>query len=422
MNLIEWLPAVVLLLVAVGLAFAHGRMRERLQVVEHDRSGYLRIFEKANDGVLVIDLVSGVIHQANEKAAGMLGYTSAELARRTIFTLHSKAYLDQSARRIADAWGSDGLVYDDIPFVTADGRDIPVECSTRVTSYDGRPAVILYVRDITERIRLQQDVAERNALVELQNNEMLSGLRYAQGIQQAMLPSLSQLRSAFADAFVLFKPRDIVSGDFYWCGQVGSKSVLAVADCTGHGVPGALLSMTGITLLQQIVSGRGITVPASILEALRTELLRSLAHQEGEAQMRDGMDIGIVSYDRITRECEFSGALCPLYILRAGTGELEEIKGDRVPIGFDDGRVRGFTSHLIALNSGDRLFMGSDGFTDQFGGPLGRKLKTAGMKELLLRSVGSNLCRTGRGLEAGFREWQGGLDQLDDVTLVGVQV
>lgn len=384
--------------------------------------GYKRLFDQAFDGAIVLDVSNGRIHLANQRAADILGHSLEALTTKTIFDLHFPEDLDRSSLRIADAWSEGGLVYDDIPFRTAHGQRQPVECSVKVTEHAGRPSVVLYMRDIRERLRLQQEIAERNALVELQNNEMLSGLRYAQGIQQAMLPALSQMRAAFRDAFILFKPRDIVSGDFYWCGQMGQKSILAVADCTGHGVPGALLSMTGITLLQQIVTGRGITSPAQVLGELRGGLLRSLAHQEGDSHVRDGMNIGIISYDRVTRECEFSGALCPLYIARANGGGLEEVKGDRIPVGYHDGTERDFTPHLIVLREGDRLFLGSDGYADQFGGPQGRKLKTSGLKEMLGRSAVHEIRRQGRGMEHGFLEWKGGLDQLDDVTLVGVQV
>ena len=402
--------------------FAFVRQRDRRTTPAVLEGGYKRLFDQAFDGAMVLDVSNGRIHLANQRAADFLGHTLDILTTKSIFDLHFPEDLDRSSLRIADAWASGGLVYDDIPFRTADGHRLPVECSVKVTEHAGRPSVVLYMRDISERLRLQQEIAERNALVELQNNELLSGLRYAQGIQQAMLPSLSQLRTAFADAFILYRPRDIVSGDFYWSAQVGPKSILAVADCTGHGVPGALLSMTGITLLQGIVSGRGITSPAEVLGELRSELLRSLAHQEGDSHVRDGMNIGIITYDRITRECEFSGALCPLYIVRAGSGVLEEVKGDRLPVGYHEGIMRDFTPHLIGLEKGDRLFLGSDGFADQFGGPQGRKLKTAGMKEMIARVTAQNLCRQGRALEHGFLEWKGGLDQLDDVTLVGVQI
>ncbi len=414
------LPASV---IAVGAAsFAFIRKRGTTAPGAKDAQGYKRLFDQAFDGAIVLDVANGRIHLANQRAADLLGHSLVSLSTKSIFDLHFPEDLDRSSLRIADAWTEGGLVYDDIPFRTADGQRLPVECSVKVTEHMGRPAVVLYMRDIRERLRLQQEIAERNALVELQNNELLSGLRYAQGIQQAMLPSLSQVRAGFIDAFILYRPRDIVSGDFYWSAQAGPKSILAVADCTGHGVPGALLSMTGITLLQGIVGGRGITSPARVLGELRSELLRSLAHQEGDSHVRDGMNIGIISYDRVTRECEFSGALCPLYIVRANGGGLEEVKGDRIPVGYHEGTMRDFTPHLIVLQEGDRLFLGTDGFADQFGGPQGRKLKTAGMKEMIARVTGDNLCRQGRALEHGFLEWKGGLDQLDDVTLVGVQV
>lgn len=422
MNWTELLPvfASAIALGAVSIAFIRQRGKQTPGGVTDQ--GYKALFDQAFDGAMVLDVANGRIHLANQRAADLLGHPLVDLTTKSIFDLHFLEDLDRSARRIADAWADGGLVYDDIPFRSATGERLPVECSAKVSVHQGRPAVVLYMRDIRERLRLQQEIAERNALVELQNNEMLSGLRYAQGIQQAMLPALSQLRTAFADAFVVYRPRDIVSGDFYWCAQVGPKSIFAVADCTGHGVPGALLSMTGITLLQQIVTGRGITSPARVLDELRADLLRSLAHQENESHVRDGMNIGFVTYDRVTRECEFSGALCPLYIIRAANGALEEVKGDRAPVGYHEGAVREFTPHLIMLDPGDRLFLGSDGFADQFGGPQGRKLKTAGVKDMIVRAAGQDLCLQGRALEEGFLGWKGALDQLDDMTLVGVQV
>lgn len=396
--------ALLTLLMAVGFAFAYNRQRTRMDQLGHDREGYVQVFEQANDAVLVLNFVNGKIQRANQRAATMLGYAPGQLDGKTIFDLHFKEDLDRSARRIADAWGNGGMVYDDIPFRHAQGGTVPVECSTKVTSYDDKPAIVLYARDISERLRLQKEVNEKNAIVEQQNQEMRSGLRYAQGIQAGMLPSLGQLRASFADAFVLFRPRDIVSGDFYWSARVGHRMAVAVADCTGHGVPGALLSMTGIALLQQIVAGRGIVQPAKALEELRTGLLRALVHQEGDGHVRDGMNIGLVVYDTITRECEYSGALCPLYILRAASGELEEVKGDRIPVGFQDGHMRPFTPHVIQLNVGDRMYMASDGYADQFGGPLGKKMKSAGLRDLLRSTASTSVCEQGRIMEKAFAD------------------
>jgi PAS domain S-box-containing protein len=416
-----WVPALASLVIVAVVVIELLRTKARLGKVSEERDRYLQVFEQANDGVFVLDLASGAIRSANARAASMLGYTMAEFRSKTIFDLHFKQDLDKSALRIADAWGNDGLIYEDLPFCTAQGAELHVECSVRVTAFNGGPAVLFFARDITERVRLRQEVDLKNAEVERHNQEMRSGLRYAQGIQMGMLPSLGQLRGSFADAFAFCRPRDIVSGDFYWSARVGRKVVVAVADCTGHGVPGALLSMTGIGLLQQVVTGRGILAPAAALTELRSELMRALAHQDGEGPVRDGMNIGMICYDTVSRECEFSGALCPLYILRAKNGEMEEIKGDRMPVGFQEGTLRPFTPHLFYLSAGDRLYMASDGFADQFGGPLGKKMKTSGLKELLSATGQRSTCSQGHALEQAFTAWMGTHEQVDDVLLVGLQ-
>lgn len=385
-----------------------------------DLAGYKRLFEQAFDGAMVLDVADGRIHLANQRAAEMLGHALENLSGKTIFDLHFPGDLDRSARRIADAWLDGGLVYEDIPFRHADGSAVEVECSVKVSEQLGRPAVVIYLRDIRERLRLQREVAERNMQVERQNEEMQSSLRYASGIQQAMLPSPGQLRAAFGDAFVIHRPRDIVSGDFHWCTRTGSRSMLAVADCTGHGVPGALLTMTGITLLRQITEGRGLHEPAEVLAELRQELLRTLVHQEDEGQLHDGMDIAFLTWDRLTGECLFSGALSNMHLVRAD-GTPEEVKGDRVPIGWNDGKVRPFTQHALQLAPGDRVFLCSDGWADQFGGPEGRKLKASGLKAMLQALPKGALCGQGKSLEQRFTAWKGTLDQVDDVTLVGFQ-
>jgi PAS domain S-box-containing protein len=416
-----WFSVALLLACAAGLAFAYDRLHARLEQEGRKRAGMERIVEQANDAIIVLDFVSGRIYHANPSAAAMLGHSVDALQGMTVFDLHFPEDLHRSAERIADVWGKGGLVYDDIPFRTHQGGRLPVECSGKVTEYQGKPAVVIHARDIAERLRLQQEVAEQSALVEQQNLDMRSGLRYARGIQQGMLPSLDELRASFADAFVINRPRDIVSGDFHWSARIGDKVVVAVADCTGHGVPGAMLSMTGIALLQQVV-GRGIIMADRILMALRAELLRTLAHQEGEGEIQDGMTIGLVVRDLGSGNAEYAGSLCPLYILRKGATDLEEIKGDRVPIGFHDGSAKTYERHALQLGPGDRLYMGSDGFADQFGGPDGRKLQNSALKRLLSTTGPLSMDRQQQALETAFEDWRGEQDQVDDVLLIGLQV
>lgn len=418
---LAWVVAAVLFVLAMVLANARYAAQRALKKAQMERSGLEQIIDQANDAIIVLDFVSGRIYHANPSAAELLGIPVEELLHRSVFDLHFPEDLHRSAERIADVWASGGLVYDDIPWRTSSGYRLPVECSAKVTEYQGKAAVVLHVRDITERTRLQQEVALKSALLEERDNDMRSSLRYAQGIQMAMMPSLPELRASFNEAFVINRPRDIVSGDFYWSARSGNNVLLAVADCTGHGVPGALLSMTGIALLQQVV-GRGIIAPDHILWELRAELLRTLSHQGGDGMLQDGMTIGLLVFDTLSGVVEFSGAQCPLHVIRMGASCLEEIKGERIPMGYQDGAVRPYRKHTLKLSKGDRLYMSSDGLVDQFGGPNGKKLKSAVMKELLFSTVGLPLGKQGQAVEAAFNDWIGERDQVDDVLLVGVQL
>ncbi len=421
LTLFLWFSLALSLLCAVGLIFAYNRLRSKLEGEERKRAGIQQIIDQANDAIIVLDFVSGRIYHANPSAGVMLGRSVEALEGMTVFDLHFPEDLHRSAERIADVWANGGMVYDDIPFRNEQGERLPVECSGKVTEFRGRPAVVIQARDISERLRLQKEVAEKNALVEQQNSDMRSGLRYAQGIQAGMLPTLGELRASFADVFVINKPRDIVSGDFYWSARVGNKVVLAVADCTGHGVPGALLSMTGIALLQQVVSQGAIT-PDRVLMELRTELMRTLAHQAEEGQIRDGMTIGLLVWESVTGVAEFAGSLCPLHILRNGSKELEVIRGERIPLAYHDATLRPYVKHVLQLAPGDRLYMGSDGFADQFGGPEGKKLKSAVLKELLSSTGTLPMHEQMDALRSAFAAWRGELDQVDDVLLLGLQV
>lgn len=416
-----WVASGILLVVGVALAWAYFGLRTRLGRKERMLAGISQIVEQANDAIIVLDVANGKIHHANPSAGRMLGCSVAELQSRTVFDLHFPEDLHRSAERIADVWGSGGLVYDDIPFRTVQGERLPVECSGKVTEYQGKAAVVIQARDIRERLRLQQEVAEKNALVEQYNKDVRSGLRYAQGIQRGMLPTVEELRTSFAGVFVINKPRDIVSGDFHWSARVGNRVVVAVADCTGHGVPGAMLSMTGIALLHQVVGDGSIPADQMLLD-LRTRLLRTLNHHEGGQALRDGMTIGLVVRNIGSGAMEFAGSLCPLYILRKGASSLEEIKGDRIPIGFQQEASQTYERHVLELGAGDRLYMSSDGFADQFGGPDGKKLKTSALKQLLYSTGSLPMDEQGRALENTFNDWRGTCDQVDDVLLVGLEL
>lgn len=410
---------VVLLGVSVVISNAHNKLHKRNLLAEQDKQSLMEILEGSNDVLFVINFVNGRIHQANERAASMLGYTREELSKLTIFQLHPDEYMERSAMRIAEAWESKGGLYEDIPLLTSTGELIDVESSVRVTTYNGKPAVILFARDIRDRLALQRRVNEQQAVVGRQNRDLLSSIRYAQRIQRAVLPEAERLRDILPDSFILFRPRDIVSGDLYWFAEVDGRVVLAAADCTGHGVPGALLSLIGASLFQESVIERRLPGTALVLDALRGGFAQTLNRSDASDQ-RDGMNVGLVSFDRASMVLLYSGAYGPLYVLHDGT--LTEHKGDRMPIGQHEGEMKPFAEERIQLRSGDRFYLFSDGLCDQFGGPLGRKLRSAGLKQWLVDTAGLTMDEQEQAISDKFRLWKGKEEQVDDVLLIGVQV
>lgn len=404
---------------SVGLAFAYNRLRGEQQLAERDRESYLGVLESSNDALFVINFVNGKIHQANARAAQLLGYTSEELAERSIFELHPKEFLRLSADRIADAWERKGLIYEDIPLVHKDGAIIPVESSVKVSSYRGRPAIILFARDIRERLALRAEVEAQQTVVREQNRELVAGIRYAQRIQRAVLPDAERLQDHFPESFILFRARDIVSGDLYWFGERDGRVVVAAADCTGHGVPGALLSLIGASLFQEMVMEKGNLDPATILDGARDGMIAALGRND-ESDQRDGMNVGLVTIDRAASTLAYAGAYGPLYIIRQG--ELVEHKGDRMPIGLHAGEITPFQRVEIALEPGDRIYLLSDGMPDQFGGPDGKKLRSAGLKRWLLETATLPMDEQHQALSDRFRMWKGEEEQVDDVLLIGIAV
>lgn len=412
------LPA-ALLATSVGLSIAYYRLRASHTSMKLDKECYLEVIEGSNDALFVINFVNGRIHQANQQAADLLGHTPEQLQRLTIFDLHPQELLGLSAQRIADAWEEHGLIYEDLPLLHRSGEVIPVECSTRVTSFQGRPAIILFARDIRDRLKLQQQVEQQQSVVRQQSQELLSSIRYAQRIQRAVLPDATELQELISESFILFRPRDIVSGDLYWFAQHDRHTVVIAADCTGHGVPGALLSLIAATTFAELVAEKGITDPASILNGACAGMVRKMNHRDDEPEQHDGMNASVVSLDRETLQLEYAGAHAPLYIVR--NGELIEHKGDRMSVGHREGVLRPFQKVQLQLQPGDRLFLFSDGLQDQFGGPQGRKLRSTGVKEWLLDTAQLSIDDQYQALSDRFRQWKGDQEQIDDVLLIGLQ-
>lgn len=414
-----WLVGLIALLTAL-LVLAYERLQRRATRTAAERDSYLNVLENSNDALFVIDFVNGRILQVNAKAAQMLGHSTEQLVGRTIFQLHPPEHLHRSAERIADAWERKGLVYEDIPLVSASGEVIAVESSARVTSYGGGPAIILFARDIRERLTLQERVAAQQSLVRAQNEQLVASIRYAQRIQRAVLPEVASLQDIVPESFILFRPRDIVSGDLHWFAERDGQLVITAADCTGHGVPGALLSLIGAALFEEMVITKGIRDPGAALDGVRTGMIQALSKQDGSMEQQDGMNASLVVLDRERRRASYAGGHAPLYVVRQGT--LLEFKGDRMPIGPYPGELRSFTSSEVDLEPGDRLFLFSDGLQDQFGGADGRKLRSSGLKQWLVETSSLPIDDQYQAISDRFRAWKGDLEQVDDVLLIGLEV
>ncbi len=282
------------------------------------------------------------------------------------------------------------------------------------------------LNQLIEEVTAQRDQIEiQKHKVEEINFEVSQSIDYAKRIQNSILPDGQIIKKHFSDHFILFMPRDVVSGDFYWLAEVEENTIIAVADCTGHGVPGAFMSMLGISFLREIVIKEYITHPGVILRKLRKEVINALKQESetknntSEMKVQDGMDMVIVSINNKTKMMQFAGANNPLYMIR--DGEFTEIKGDKMPISIYY-KMDKFKTHDIQLAEGDQLYMFSDGYADQFGGEKGKKFKYKPFKKLLTDNAGKKMSEQKQILVDTFEKWKGDIDQIDDIVILGIKI
>jgi serine phosphatase RsbU (regulator of sigma subunit) len=269
---------------------------------------------------------------------------------------------------------------------------------------------------------LENKVSERTKELAEKNRDITSSIEYAKRIQEAILPSKDLIFSKLKNAFILYKPKDIVSGDFYWFGEKGDYKIIAVVDCTGHGVPGAFMSMIGHNLLNQIVSEKGFYDPGKILEELHKGVQAALKQGHNDVDTNDGMDVAMMALNTETRECLWAGAFRGLVIIN-DEGDIEKIDGNKYPVGgaqLDSERV--FTTHKRQLQKNDCVYMSTDGYADQFGGPKGKKFMVRQFHDNLKSVHQYSVAEQQKELENQFNEWKGNFEQIDDVLVIGIKV
>lgn len=279
------------------------------------------------------------------------------------------------------------------------------------------------LRTILKRDRkAKADLLASKLVIQEKQHELIESINYAKRIQEAILPSNAILAEHLGEGFVLYMPKDIVAGDFYWFEHTDNRVLFAAADCTGHGVPGAMVSVMCSNALNTSVREDQLTEPAAILE-------RAVVYLEGrfdksDLHVNDGMDVALCSLDRTTKELQYAGANNPLWVIPKGAQTIEEIieiKGDKQPVGHYEHR-KPFTNHTVTLNDGDQIYLFSDGFVDQFGGDKGKKFKSKPFKQLLLDTLSESMNAQQDALQQSFNQWRGAHDQIDDVCVIGVRV
>lgn len=277
---------------------------------------------------------------------------------------------------------------------------------------------------LTKEITYRFQLAAASNVITNKNKNILDSIEYAKRIQDAMLPSQKDLAALPYECFVFYQPKDIVSGDFYWFNQAvqHDKKLLSVAigDCTGHGVPGALMSILGMSSIQEIYAQDALYSPHQILDQLRKKITLNLKQTGVLGEQKDGMDLGLIHYYPEDRKLEFAGAHFPVWIVR--NQSLIEIKGDRMPIGIHYGKEKPFTSQTITLEEGDWIYLFTDGFADQMGGDLNKKYLSKNFKKFLLSIAHLSTDQQKEAIEREFQTWKNDNDQIDDVLVFGLRV
>ncbi len=275
------------------------------------------------------------------------------------------------------------------------------------------------VHERTEEVVRQKEEVERQSrkVVELYKN-VTDSIRYAKRLQESILPPERRIKELLPDSFVLFRPKDIVSGDFYWVDKVNNKVIFAAVDCTGHGVPGAFMSLVGHNGLNQSIKEHGIVRPSDVLRDLNRISYEAL-HKDRDQFVRDGMDMALCALDPERLLLEYAGANCPLYLVR--DREVVQYSPDKRPIGGFDLGDQGFTDHRIQLRKGDVIYIFSDGYADQFGGPRGKKFLYRRFRELLVEIHDKPMDRQKSLLLESFNQWRGAQEQVDDILVFGMR-
>lgn len=377
-----------------------------------------QILDKLNTLIVVLNN-DGSVEYVSKSAQDLLGYNSQELIGNNWFeaTRYSKtegefikAKIISILKRKAHSQTFEHILK------TASGGKKWVRWNVSFLNDD---QIIGVGYDITEQKEKERQLIKINKELVEKNDDLTASVQYAKRIQESILQTPEQLQQLFSESFVLYKPKDIVSGDYYWFYETEHYKFVAAIDCTGHGVPGAMMSMVANSIFKEVFINRKITSPALILNGLDEELNKAVNTNQ-EATFNDGMDVSLIRVDKMSNELTFAGAFRNLLIVR--DNQLIELKGSRYPIGFYSGIEKIFEETIFQLQGNDYLYLFTDGYIDQFGGERNKKLNKFNFKDLLLTINEMESNEQESFLEYAFNNWKQGNPQTDDVLVIGLKM
>ncbi len=402
---------------------AEKNVRKNLLKIKENEERFRKLSEVTQEGLVFLQ--DNLIKDVNSVLLKMLGYENQYevLGNHYVNLIAPKYRFEIEDEKLLD----DGLPHE-TEAVKKNGETFSIEIQARSANFQKEIVKLISIRDITERKKTQKELEKANRIASLvgelekKNKNITASIEYAQRIQQAILPNEKVIGKGFIDHFILYIPKDIVSGDFYWYAEKNEHALIAAVDCTGHGVPGAFMSLIGYSNLNKIVLENSITDPATILNTLDKDVQETLKQHEDNSQSRDGMDIGLCSLNIFEKKLSYAGAYRPMYIF-SENGDLREFKGNPFPIGgnFKYNRPKSFTQYDVDLEEGDMIYIFSDGYTDQFGGDENKRYMTKQFKEHLGRIYHYSLETQKNLLEQAFLDWKGEEKQTDDILIIGLR-
>lgn len=373
---------------------------------------FLKVFQLAPGG-MCFSTFDSILVEANENFSHLFGYTRHEFVGMNVKLI--ALISDDESKRIKLLLKEKGKLENyEIKCRHKNGHSIYCLLNASPITINGIDLILTSFSDISR-------VKNQNRLIEVQHKDLFDSVNSAKRIQDAILPPPELLERTFSNSFVFFKPKAIVSGDFYWLEKSNDKIYLAVADCTGHGVPGALLSIVGYNLLNESLQKKPEAAPREILNTLSNGICKMLRQNSGSWSVKDGMEISMISYSKETNIIEYAGARRPMYIVR--NNELLKISADRFPIGFHTGQhLQRFSNYSLQMQKGDTVYLFTDGYYNQFGGSKNKKLSVLQFQQSLLAINHLEMSEQKKILLKNFEDWMGTQSQIDDILVLGIKI